>query len=224
MLRLPVLIINFKTYRSAVGKEAYALAKICQEVADETNIEIAVAAAVPDIKEIASQLSIPVLAQHVDPLGYGSHTGSVVPEHIKELGAVGTLINHSEKRIPRQDIQRTIEKCHECGLMTIVCAQDEDESEDLSLLAPAAIAYEPPELIGGDISVSASKPDVIEEAVRRINHHAKCGIIIVGAGIKTAEDVRRSIELGAKGVLLASGVTNAADPKEAIRNLVSGLR
>jgi triosephosphate isomerase len=45
--------------------------------------------------------------------------------------------------------------------------------------------------------------------------------VLCGAGVKTGKDVRRALELGAKGVLLASGVVKAKDPRKALQDLVS---
>ena len=56
------------------------------------------------------------------------------------------------------------------------------------------------------------------ELVRRVNPEVK---VLTGAGISTGEDVKKALELGTVGVLLASGVTKAKDPEKAIKNLVS---
>jgi len=85
---------------------------------------------------------------------------------------------------------------------------------------PDLIAVEPPELIGGDISVSSAQPDIIRNAAKLIG----CNKLLVGAGVKNGKDVRIAIELGARGVLLASGVTKAKDPKAVLMDLVSGLK
>jgi triosephosphate isomerase len=47
--------------------------------------------------------------------------------------------------------------------------------------------------------------------------------VYCGAGISTGEDVVAARELGADGVLLASGVAKAEDPGEALRSLVDPL-
>ena len=47
--------------------------------------------------------------------------------------------------------------------------------------------------------------------------------VYCGAGISTGEDVEAARELGAEGVLLASGVAKAADPATALRDLVDPL-
>lgn len=224
MLRIPMIVINFKTYESAIGQKAVELAKKCETVAKETGVEIAVAVTAPDIYRVSQAVSIPVLAEHTDPNGFGSHTGTIVPEDIKEAGAIGTILNHAERQIPKEIIKETVLRCKELGLMTIVCAKDAENSAELSELSPDAIAMEPPELIGGDISVTTADPTSITDTIREVNHLGKCGIVLVGAGVKNGEDIRKSIELGAKGVLLASGVTKAADPEAVLRDLAGGLK
>jgi triosephosphate isomerase len=82
------------------------------------------------------------------------------------------------------------------------------------------VAVEPPELIGGDISVSTANPELISDAVATIG----AGKVLVGAGIKNAEDVRIALKLGAVGVLVASGVVKAADPVAALEDLCKGMK
>jgi triosephosphate isomerase (TIM) len=224
MLRLPILIINFKNYKNAIGKKALELAKIIEEVSKETNIEIAIAVSPLDAQKLKENTTLPILAQHTDSTGYGSHTGNILPELLKEIGIEGSLINHSEKRIPREYIEEIIPRLKENGLISIVCAKDALEAEDLSLLGPDMIAVEPPELISGNISVSTANPELIKESVDKINHHQKCGIILVGAGVKNKEDVRIALQLGAKGILLASGITKAENPKQVLQDLLQGFR
>ena len=81
------------------------------------------------------------------------------------------------------------------------------------------VAYEPPELIGGNISVSTAKPDIIEKASVLCE---KNGVkLIVGAGIKTHNDILTSLKLGAAGGLVASGVVLASNPAVAITSLIN---
>jgi Triosephosphate isomerase len=56
------------------------------------------------------------------------------------------------------------------------------------------------------------------EAVKKINPNVK---VLCGAGISKGEDLKAAIELGAEGVLLASGIVKADDPKKALYDLVS---
>ncbi len=219
-LKFPILITNFKTYESATGVRALELAKIHEEVAKEFGVNIAVCPQVMDIWMIASQVKIPVFAHHFDAVTHGQFTGHILPEALKMAGACGSLLNHAEKRIPFSYIADSLNRAREVGLATVVCAKDVKEGEEIAALKPDAVAIEPPELIGGNISVSTASPDIIKNAVSRIRHVP----VIVGAGVKTGEDVRIALKLGAKGVLLASGVTRAADPRKVLMELARAMK
>jgi triosephosphate isomerase len=47
--------------------------------------------------------------------------------------------------------------------------------------------------------------------------------VLAGAGISTGDCVKKAIELGADGVLLASGVVKAKNPEEVLFDLVSKI-
>lgn len=223
MLKLPIIIINFKTYKSAVGKKAVELAKVCEKVAKKRKASIAVAVSAADIYRVSEAVSIPVLAEHIDDAEYGSNTGDILAEDVKENGAVGTLLNHSEKRLRLDVLERSIKRAKEVGLVTVVCATNPEEGKAVSDLEADYIAVEPPELIGGKISVSTSKPELISESVGKICGGVKCDRVIVGAGVHNAEDVRTGLKLGAVGVLVASAVTKSKDPEKILNDLVNGL-
>ncbi|WP_010479889.1 triose-phosphate isomerase [Thermococcus zilligii] len=220
-LKEPIIAINFKAYMEATGKGALGIAKAAEKVWKETGITIVVAPQLADLRMIAESVEIPVFAQHIDPIKPGSHTGHVLPEAVKEAGAVGTLLNHSERRMILADLEASIRRAEEVGLMTMVCSNNPAVSAAVAALGPDYVAVEPPELIGTGIPVSKARPEVITstvELVRRVNPEVK---VLTGAGISTGEDVKRALELGSAGVLLASGVTKAKDPEKAIRDLVS---
>jgi len=214
-----MIITNFKLYESATGDKALALAKIHEEVAKETGTDIQVAVQPIDLARISQEVDIPVLAQHIDPKIFGSGTGHILPESVKMAGAVGTILNHSERRLEREVLEASIKRAKEIGLTTVVCAETPEEGASFLEFDPDYIAVEPPELIGGDISVSTSQPEIIENASKLIGPEK----LLVGAGVKNGVDVKTCIQLGAKGVLLASGVTKAENPKAVLMDLASGL-
>lgn len=215
-MELPTILVNFKTYEKATGNKAFELAKICEKVARDTGKNISIAVQSTDIKPITDTVSIPVLGQHIDPIDYGSNTGFILPEAVKEAGASGTLINHSEHQV--DNIKDRVKKAKDIGLSTVVCADTADKGKEIESYKPDSIAIEPPELIGGKVSVSSAKPELVKEAVDKINLP-----VLVGAGVHTKEDVKKAIELGAKGVLLASGVTKANNPEEVLKELCEGI-
>ncbi len=219
-VKFPVLITNFKTYESATGLQALRLAKIHEEVAKEYGVNFAIAPQVVDIWMIASQIDIPVFAHHFDAVTHGQYTGHILPEALKMAGADGSLLNHAEKRIPFTQIADSLNRAREVGFFTVVCAKDVEEGKRIAALAPSAVAIEPPELIGGDISVSTASPQIIKNAVKEIPNVP----IIIGAGIKTPQDIEVALGYGAKGILLASGVTRAKNPREVLVGFAEVLR
>jgi len=219
-LRTPAVIVNFKVYREVEGKKALALSKLCQEVAEASGVNIVVCPPTVELSAVVHGTKLPVMAQHVDPRDPGSATGWVTAEMVKAAGAVGTLINHSEHRLPEEAIVQVIRSCRKNGLISCVCADTSETSGLLAKLGPDMIAIEPPELIGGEVSVTNARPEVVERAVAAV-HRVDAGIVVLcGAGVKTGEDVKRAIQLGARGVLLASGVVKAKDPRAALEDLV----
>jgi len=211
-IRTPLILINFKTYPESTGKKALELAKKAENVSIETDVCIGVAPQFTDISSIAHSVSIPVFAQHIDPIKFGNFTGHVLAESIKEAGATGTLINHSEKQLTLANIDATIKRTQELDLISVVCANNPSVSAAAAALKPNMTAVEPPELIGTGIPVSQTKPEVVTntvELIKRINPNV---VVLCGAGITTGKDVAAALRLGTEGVLVASGVVKAKDP------------
>lgn len=211
-LSTPFILVNFKTYLEAMGKRGLELARKAEAVTRETGVCIGVAPQFVDIPLIVTAVSVPVFAQHVDPFEAGSFTGHVLPEAIKEAGAVGTLINHSERQLALADVERAIARVKEANLISVVCGNNAKVSAAVAVFQPDMIAIEPPELIGTGISVSKAKPEVVSGAiklVRRVNPNVT---ILCGAGVSKGEDVAAALRLGTEGVLVASGVVKAKDP------------
>jgi triosephosphate isomerase len=223
MLKTPVIVLNVKTYAEATGSKALEIAEIMDKISKETGASMAISVQATDLTMCAEKVSIPVFAEHIDPIKPGSHTGWTLPEAVKAAGAVGTLINHSEHRLKLADIDVCIARAKELDLGRIVCSNNIATSKAIAALSPNFVAVEPPELIGGDISVTTADPGIVSgsvDAVRDVDKNVK---ILCGAGVKNGKDVAKSIELGAKGVLLASGIVKAKDKESVIRDLVSGL-
>jgi len=211
-LDTPLIIVNFKTYLEATGKKAVELAKKAEKVSLETKVSIGVAPQHTDMSTIAKSVKIPVFAQHTDPVQPGSHTGHVLAEAVKETGATGTLINHSERQLKLSDIDAVIKITREKGLVSVVCANNPSISAAVATLKPDILAIEPPELIGTGIPVSKAKPEVITKTVRLVREINPKVVILCGAGISHGEDVAAALRLGTQGVLVASGVVKAKDP------------
>lgn len=211
-------IINFKTYSKGTGQSALRLANIIAEVAEKRKVEIIPAVQPTDLKEICK--ITPAIAQAIDPVPYGAHTGLILPQAVRDAGAIGTLINHSERRLSLKEIESCIYFARHAGIKTMVCASDIKEAMDISRLSPNYMAFEDPELIGTGRSVSKTKPELVSRFVEILKDLSPSVIPLCGAGITNHEDVLAARELGTKGVLVASAVVNAEDQKEALENLI----
>lgn len=220
-LNLPVLIINLKEYDEVLGDRPMSFAIAAKKLSEKYEVTILVAPPAPLIDNIAKVTA--TIAQHIDPFEPGAHTGAMLAKEIKELGAVGSLINHSEKRIPHEDIKRCVDLCKKYDLVSIVCAQDSEEVMQVAKYKPDFIAIEPPALIGGDISVSTARPDIIKKSVEEVKEIYSNIEVLCGAGVKNRMDVKRAIQFGAKGVLVASGVVKSHEIEKAMEELISGM-
>ncbi len=217
----PIIILNYKTYVESTGKNAVKLSQYVQEASEETGINMAIAPQAVDLYPIIEAVDIPVYAQHMDPITPGGHTGSALPEALKETGISGTLINHSEQRLTLADIDAVVEKTKELNLTSVLCTNNVKTSAAAASFNPDYIAIEPPELIGTGIPVSKASPEVVEKTVEEIHKINNNIPVLCGAGISTGEDMKAALELGAEGVLLASGIIKADDQKQALIDLVS---
>jgi triosephosphate isomerase len=223
-MKLPLLLINFKTYKEATGKNAVKLAKTCEAIAKKYGVSIAVAPSILDLSEVASRVDIPVFSQHIDPiLKDGKHTGHVLAENVKAVGAVGTLLNHSERRLSLGEIEECIKIAKRFGLITVCCSESPERSEQIAKLGPDFIAYEDPVLIGSGIPISKAKADSVKEFVELLRKVNPKVIPLCGAGISTGEDVKAALKLRTKGVLVASAIVLAKDQKKAVEDMARAL-
>lgn len=217
----PLVVVNLKTYETAHGAAAEDLARAIASV--ETDARVVVVVSAFDLAAVvAAAPKLEVWCQHLDPVVFGSFTGWLHPSTAVERGASGTLINHAEHKVSIEHVAMLLDSVPE-GFTVCACAADIEEARALTALQPDFVAVEPPELIGGDISVTTADPSIVSgtaAAVREISEEVG---ILCGAGVKNGADVAAAIELGTVGVLLASGVTKADDPTAVMTDLVSSL-
>jgi triosephosphate isomerase len=212
------VLVNLKAYPC----DPVAIARAARDVSDESGVRIAVAPQAADIAAVV-ETGVETWAQDVSPVEHGSHTGSTLAEAVARAGATGTLLNHSERRRTLADIDSSLSAAARADLETIVCANNPAQIGAAAALGPDAVAVEPPALIGTGTPVSQADPEVVEDAVGAAERIDPSVDVLCGAGISTGEDLRSAQELGARGVLLASGVAKAADPRAALASLVEPL-
>ena len=223
ILKTPLILINFKTYLEGTGKKAFRLAKIAEKVSLDTGAQIIITPQYSDIPKIASKTKIPVFAQHIDSEEAGAHTGYVLPEAILAVGAVGTLLNHSEKPLTLDRIDQAIKRCNDLGLISCVLANAKVDSAKIARLKPDMMVVEVPELIGTRRAISTVKPEVITNTIKEVRKVNRNVILIAGSGVSTKKDVTRAIELGMQGVGSSKAVMKTENPKEVLYEMANAL-
>jgi len=217
-----MFIINCKNYEEISGDKIKKFIKIAEQVSKKYKVKIAISPPQHLIGLVANS-SIPILAQHIDDSKIGSTTGYIIPELLKKSKVKGSLINHSEHRISSKEIEKLVLKLKELKMISIVCVKDVAEVKKYLKINPDFIAIEPPELIGSGKAISTEKPDLIQKAARIVNDSKNKTKLLCGAGIVSGEDVAKSIELGSKGILVASGIIKAKNWNKIISEFAKAL-
>lgn len=217
----PLVVVNFKTYQTAHGASAEDLARAMASI--ETDARMIAAVSAFDLSAVVTAApNLEVWCQHLDPVGFGSNTGWLHPATAIERGASGTLINHAEHKVSLEHVAMLLEQVPD-GFDVCACAADIEEARALAALEPGFVAVEPPELIGGDLSVTSADPEIVRGTASAVKSVTSKVRILCGAGVKTGSDVSIAIELGTSGVLLASGVTKSNNPQESLEDLVRNI-
>ena len=215
-----MILVNFKIYKETFGDGAVRLAETCKKVMDETGVKIYPVVSALDVYRVSKEVGIQVYIQHTDGLVDGAKTGLVATEQARLLGAVGSLINHSERKLKPGTIKKELASWPN-NFESIVCIQTLGQMERWAKnIKPDMVAYEPSELIGNrEKSVATEKPEVIKTVVE----FYKKIPVLVGAGVHSANDVRVALKLGARGILLATDVVKATNPEKELRELAEGF-
>jgi triosephosphate isomerase len=221
-LRAPVFEVGLKGY--VYGAEAVRLAEAADRLSQELDVSIIFDPQAVDIPAVVRATGrLLVFAQHMDPVAVGRGVGAVLPEALREAGAVGTLLNHSERRMTLGDIDRAIRRADEVGLATLVCADSPEEAAAVAQLGPDIVLAEPPELIATSRSAATEMRGFVERSVEMVRRVDPGIIVMCGAGVQTPDDVAKMIELGVGGTGSSSGVLKAADPVALMRAMLTAM-
>ncbi len=217
-----MFVINCKNYEEISGDKIIKFVKIAERISKKYKVKIAIAPPQHLIALVANS-SIPILAQHIDDSKVGSTTGFVIPELLKKSKVSGSLINHSEHRISSKEIVKLVSKLKKLKLISVLCVKNVSEARKYAKLNPNYIAIEPPELIGSGKAVSKEKPRLITKAAEAVKSAKNNTKLLCGAGIVSGEDVTKAVELGSKGILVASGIIKAKDWNKIISEFAKAL-
>ena len=223
-MKLPLIVINFKSYAEATGKNALKLSKICEDVSRKYKVSITVAPQFADLQQVSKTVKIGVFAQHIDPVDSGQFTGHTTALAIKEAGAIGIFLNHSERPLHLENIEKCVELAKKYKLISLCFASLPEEAKRIADFSPDFIAIEPPELIASGISVSSAKPEIVTQTVNLIKGANPKIKVLCGAGITKRGDIKKAIELGTVGVVVSSGVVKAKNPKKVLIEFAKSIK
>lgn len=221
-IKPPFFEVGPKAY--LYGKKALELAKEADRISEKYQVQIIFTPQYVDIPIIARETkNLWVFAQHMDPITAGKGMGSVLPEALKEAGAVGVFLNHSERRLTLSEINKAIKRADEVGLVTLVCADSPEEAAALAHLNPNIILAEPPELIGSRNQMVGERNYITEinTMIKNINPRIH---VMHAAGIWNGEDVYKIVSMGAEGTGSTSGIVKADNPARVLEEMIQAMR
>ena len=108
-------------------------------------------------------------------------------------------------------------------MISVLCVKNVAEVKKYVKLNPDYIAIEPPELIGSGKAVSKEKPELITNAARAVKAAKNKTKLLCGAGIVSGDDVEKAIQLGSKGILVASGIVKSKNWNNAIDGFAKAM-
>jgi triosephosphate isomerase len=205
------------------GEKILQLSEIAKDISNSNKVQIMLAPPQNCLFYLSQSIKLPLICQHIDDEKIGATTGFIIPELAKSYGAAGSLINHSEHRMEHTHIQNLVERLRQLNMTSIVCAATPKEVGELARLHPNMIAIEPPELIGTGKAVSKVNPSIIINSVKEADRHSENIKVICGAGIVDKTDVQSAINLGSKGILLASGLIKSEAWQDKLIELCEGF-
>jgi len=218
----PFFEIGPKAY--LYGRDVLKLARHADKFSKKYDVQMIITPQYVDIPILAREMkNVLVFAQHMDSLEVGRGVGSVLPEALKAAGAVGVLLNHAEKRLLLDELERTIKRADKIGLATMVCADTLEDAAVIAHMEPNIIIAESPDLIG------VGKRDANDQlAIGRINKTV-WGInpeirVLHGAGISCSQDVYDIMAAGAQGTGSTSGIILSNDPFGMLEEMVRSVR
>lgn len=215
----PFLIVNTKAY--VTGAATLALALIADELAGRFGIATLFTAQHVDLRLVAEATHhLTVTAQHMDALRPGRGMGFILPESLVEAGVGAVVVNHAEHPVSLVQLDATLARAREVGLMTVVCADSDAECRAVAALHPDIMICEPAAQIGTKTMDAGDYAERTTALVKRIDPRI---LVIQGAGVASGADLRRVLELGADGSGGTTCIVGADDPRAILTEFYSAL-
>lgn len=211
--------VNFKVYPETIGAKGLDIARTMEQVQDETGATFSLTPQLPDLRMVASETDLRVSAPYCDAIEPGRGMGRILLETLADAGAEGVTINHVENPDTLNDIAFKIRRCRELGLSSGVLVDSVEMGRAVAQLDPDGMTFEVPGDIAGDVAVTRSRPEPIQEFLEMVQEENPDIRVGTGGGVKTAEDVRAAYELGLDSTGAASGIALAENRYDRLREI-----
>ena len=188
-----MIFLSLKTYKESTGEVAIKLLSCVKRVSEETGVTIIPVVQPTDIYRIKKELGIEVWAQHMDPIEPGKNMGWLSPYALKDAGATGVIINHSEHKISDEIVKQTLEKAKQYNLKTLLIGHSVEMILKFASWNPDYLSYEREDMIGGGVSMLTQEAENVKQLVSKLKIP-----LLIGAGVSTGNDIWSAITLGAK--------------------------
>ena len=219
-VKVPFFEIGPKSY--LYGDDILELAKAADVASEKYGVDIIFTTPVVDIRRVREATkNIHVFAPHMDAITPGRGLADILPESLVAAGADGVMLNHCEKPVSFETLEKTIERANEVGLTTIVCADSLADASKIATLAPDIIVAEPSELIGTGVSVGKEYVEAATKSVKDVNPEI---LVLTAAGIANGNDVYNTIIAGADATGSSSGVAKAKDRAAMVDEMIAAVR
>ncbi len=217
--KVPFLVVNPKNY--LYGKSSLELAKEADKVAEDIGIQIYFTCPLVDVRLIKEHTkNLTVTAQSIDSLVPGRGMAAILPEALKEAGVEAVFINHAEVPKTFAELSKTVKRCKDQGIISIVCADSTVEAKAAAIMDPEIIIAEPTDLIGtGQIADDSYIKETVKQ-IREINPNVQP---MIASGVSTADDCYKIVKLGADGTGCTSGILNAPSPAGMVREMAEAI-
>lgn len=214
----PFLMVNTKSYYYSYGEGLTELAQYADKLAAKHGVTIIFTCQYTELARLSEMTeNLVVAAQYMDHIPEGPGMGHVLPEALYAAGARAVVLNHAERPLLSSDLSSTIDRARALGMKSIVAADSVTDARAFATMKPDLILTEPTELIGTGVT---SDDDYIIDTIKAIKEVDEEIFVMQGAGISTADDVYHSLELGADGNGVTSGIVANEKPLETLEAMV----
>lgn len=215
----PFLIVNPKAYLGSA--DTLKLAKLTDELAEEFDVDVIFTAQHVDIRMVAENTkNLTVTAQHMDPIVKGRGMGFILPDSLVEAGAKAVVLNHAEHPLTLAQLDETMKRAKEVGLMTIVCADSDEQCAAIATMHPSMMICEPTANIG---TGKMDAGDYIARTTKIVKDIDPSILVIQAAGVSKAEDINDVLAQGADGSGGTSGIIKHPSWRQIISEMMTVL-